>query len=286
MDDLQKIYFRIAQNIRQYRVKNRLNQAILAEHTGLTQSMISRIENEKCHLDIQTAFKIANALGISLETLMFEEDMKEQGTSSIEGKESRIAIERKANRAKEFFPMSKCENTRFYVYYIDEFIEQGTSICKIKKSEIKFEYARHAYLANAILLEEDGPKKRRVTGSVEMDQSYAYGRFFDPERDYSYEIIFYYWRTAREKIYYGGGGLLQCNSKLPTARFCIISRNEIHQKKYGELIELLKIGITDKKEKLNKMDLSNRAVLRLTKDKNAIIFDWLVQNAGLTKNKR
>lgn len=68
MENLRK---RIAGNLRQQRAKYRISQEKLAELTGISQQFICSIETEKANPSIEVMLKIADALGITLNDLVY-----------------------------------------------------------------------------------------------------------------------------------------------------------------------------------------------------------------------
>lgn len=61
----------IAEHLRQYRAKNRISQERLSDLTGISQQFICNIENEKVNPSVETLLKIANALNITLNDLVY-----------------------------------------------------------------------------------------------------------------------------------------------------------------------------------------------------------------------
>lgn len=68
MENLKKI---IASNLRQQRAKNKVSQEKLAELTGISQQFICSIETEKANPSIEVMVKIADALNITLNDLVY-----------------------------------------------------------------------------------------------------------------------------------------------------------------------------------------------------------------------
>ena len=68
MENLRK---RIAGNLRQQRAKYRISQEKLAELTGISQQFICSIETETANPSIEVMLKIADALGITLNDLVY-----------------------------------------------------------------------------------------------------------------------------------------------------------------------------------------------------------------------
>lgn len=61
----------MATNLRQLRAKSKLSQEKLSEMTGISQQFICNIETEKVNPSIETMLKIANALGVKLNDLVY-----------------------------------------------------------------------------------------------------------------------------------------------------------------------------------------------------------------------
>jgi putative transcriptional regulator len=61
----------IADNLRQIRAKKRISQDELAELCGISQQYICKIENEKVNPSILVLVKIANALEITVNDLVY-----------------------------------------------------------------------------------------------------------------------------------------------------------------------------------------------------------------------
>lgn len=57
-------------NLKKIRTEKGITQEDLAKMVGLTQSNISRIENDEVHTSISTAFAIANALECKVDELV------------------------------------------------------------------------------------------------------------------------------------------------------------------------------------------------------------------------
>ncbi len=84
----------VHEKIKEIRSKKGLSTYQLAELTGISQSTISKLENEKRKVDIETLQKIADALEISIEEF-FKEDtdnIKTLGDISKVAKENKIEI--------------------------------------------------------------------------------------------------------------------------------------------------------------------------------------------------
>ncbi|MBS5801885.1 MAG: helix-turn-helix transcriptional regulator [Brachyspira sp.] len=68
MENLKKI---IASNLRLQRAKYKISQEKLAELTGISQQFICSIETEKANPSVEVMVKIADALNITLNDLVY-----------------------------------------------------------------------------------------------------------------------------------------------------------------------------------------------------------------------
>ncbi len=68
MENLRK---KIASNLRQQRAKYKVSQEKLSELTGISQQFICSIETEKVNPSIEVMLKIADALNITLNDLVY-----------------------------------------------------------------------------------------------------------------------------------------------------------------------------------------------------------------------
>ena len=61
-----------------------------------------------------------------------------------------------------------------------------------------------------------------------------------------------------------------------------VSINAISSKRYSELRNLLELNTDEtKSSRLSKRVLSSNAILRLTKERDSLVFDWLKQNVNV-----
>ena len=71
-----KILIAIANNIKQYRAKKKMTQKELAKKSKLSRSYISRVENAKANIYLDTLFQISKGLKIKLSKLVEEKGEK------------------------------------------------------------------------------------------------------------------------------------------------------------------------------------------------------------------
>ena len=60
-----------AENLRQMRAKYKISQEKLAEKSGVSQQHIYKIENEKVKPSVEKLLMIANALGVTVNDLIY-----------------------------------------------------------------------------------------------------------------------------------------------------------------------------------------------------------------------
>lgn len=61
----------IADNIRQYRAKLRITQETLAEKAQISHQYVYKLENERLNPSVDYLLKIAEALGVTLNDLVY-----------------------------------------------------------------------------------------------------------------------------------------------------------------------------------------------------------------------
>lgn len=69
--EINELKKKIAENLRLYRAKNKVTQETLSDLTGISQQFICNIEGEKVNPSVETLVKIANALNITLNDLVY-----------------------------------------------------------------------------------------------------------------------------------------------------------------------------------------------------------------------
>lgn len=69
--EIHELKKKIAENLRLYRAKNKVTQEALSAMTGISQQFICNIEGEKVNPSVETLVKIANALNITLNDLVY-----------------------------------------------------------------------------------------------------------------------------------------------------------------------------------------------------------------------
>ena len=75
----------VGNTIRELRQKHELTIAEVAEQTGISRGMLSKIENAQTATSLDTLAKLASALGISLSTLFRNYNIPEGGAQLVKG---------------------------------------------------------------------------------------------------------------------------------------------------------------------------------------------------------
>lgn len=270
---LDMLYRQIGENITFLRKSKGIIQYALASEIGVSQSMISQYEKAKTKVSLKALKQIADYLDVSLEDLMFKDFQKNEHDEKQE----------ELNFFGSSDPITKCARSTYFLYYIKEI--DGTADIQIGQIIMRINKKESAYSASASL---QFPKVREPCDTIiTMDGSYAYVDYHSYERDFFFHLIFYYHRNATNTYYHGGLGLIQmCDAKgYPITQFCVISRNQISKEKEKELRSYLAITEYSGMPRYKQV-LSSNSILRLAKNRDASLFDWLKKNNYTTYNKK
>lgn len=269
--ELELIYKRVGKNIAYFRKQRGLNQENFANelHIG-GQSLISQYENGK-KLSLEKINCISNYFNIPLEEFLFVQFEKDSTSDHF------IDI------IPQSAPIYKCAGKTYFCYFIKE------------QNDGKSDFSVHISCIEIKIL---GPKtthtaevKLKLAGESEvdalliMDGSYGYIESRDINSDLYLQIVFFYYRTHRNKHYNGGVGLMRGRDEqhlLPICQYCIISKNAIANRHNSKIIKLLQIdvGMQDNEKPSNK-SFSSSAIIRLTKKRDKEVYQWLKKNVNL-----
>ena len=174
--------------------------------------------------------------------------------------------------------ISKCANRTYCGYHIKEQndgdADFNTEIASFEMDVLSAVFQHNA----AVKLFLNGRDHACYNGMMRMDESYAYIVYHDWEKDWFWQLTFYYYRKRQSPRYLGGMAMLQTLDfhLLPTSQLCILSINAIAPKHNADLQRMLKVDPMPKvKTKLSHRDCSSLAILRLTKEKDKRVFLWL-----------
>ena len=267
---MQEIIERAGENIQYLRKKRNMTQEQLAEALSInSQALISQYEHGKKVLTLEKLIEFADFFGIPVEELLFSEFYKRPQNNQVESKEI---------SADENSPIQKCVRRTYYCYYIRE-INNGKkeSIANVVCRRLDILSPTSAYDAPALLYQNSEKQSGYINGQINMDESYAYIKFHDKWKDFYFALSFYYYRQKSSRHYTCGIALMQTveQHNVPISQFCIITSNAISSKRYGDLKKFLQFDFDKKDDRLSNRTISSQSVLRLTKERDAAVYNWL-----------
>lgn len=271
--DLRVLYKRIGKNIFYLRKEKRLTQEKLAEELSIyNQSLISQYEHGKKQLTLEKISEFCDFFDVSLSEMLFS-DFQDR---IKENEELGFAEERISG------PIKKCAGKTYYGYYIGE---QNSGDSSFQSKVVCFELDIFNPISTheaTVKLYPNGRDKPYICGTAHLDETYAYISCHDWEKDSFWHLTFYYHRKRQGSSYQGGAAMLQTLDfhLLPICQLCIISINAISEKRFPELINLLKIDSGERK-RLSNREFSSSSILRLTKGKDKSVFNWLTENVKI-----
>ncbi len=245
MDNFETFAKKIGQNIKYFRKDKKVSQKDLATRVLTTQSNISDYENGK-KLNLTVLFDIAKELDVSIEELLFSENLSE--SNLIE------------------FPISKFMNKTYYCYYLTEM--------QIQCLRLKVYHALDKYHAKVkIKFYDDSDWKE---GILTLDNKFAIvGVQIFPKNKF-YVLTFNYHHDSNSRKYIGGIALLHSVNHIyasPYVQLCAISSNEISMKKQ----DYLKSNFLDAKKVC--FDASNSVFMfKIDSAKDEDYYWWLIKN--------
>lgn len=266
--DLKKIYERVGNNISFLRKKRGFTQDELASEMCIhSQSLVSQYENAKKAMTLEKIKEFCDFFEVSLSDMLFTDFSNTKDNEQIENQS-----------LYNSGPISKCANRTYYGYYIKE-QNNGDADFSTEIASFEIDVLSATSQHNApVRIFLNGRDQTCYNGMIYMDESYAYVVCHDWEKDWFWQLTFYYHRKRQSPRYLGGMAMLQTLDfhLLPTSRLCILSINAIASRHNADLQKMLKVDPMPKaKTKLSYRELSSFAVLRLTKEKDRHVFLWL-----------
>ena len=273
--NLHALYVRLGVNIAYLRKERNLTQEELATALNVhSQSLISQYEHARKALSLERIADFCSYFNVSLEEMLFK-DFSGFESRKTENTDSQITT-----------PIQKCSGRTYYCYYLKEQnkgkFQFTTQIARFEIAVLQSELSHQAPVKLVISSEK---KHNEIDGLLRMDESYAYISCHDESTDFFLGLTFFFFflRLKSEK-YAGGMAFLQTLDYhiLPFSLLCIVSSNAISSKRYPELKKFLEID-TNPNRNINpsKHVFSSKAILRLTKEKDSLVFDWLKQNINI-----
>ncbi len=92
----------IGNTIRELRQKHGLTIAEIADQTGISRGMLSKIENAQTATSLETLVKLANALGVSLSALFRNYNVPEGGAQLVKNGEGMEVVRRGTKRGHTY----------------------------------------------------------------------------------------------------------------------------------------------------------------------------------------
>ena len=266
--DLEKVYERVGNNISFLRKKKGFTQEELAVKMCIhSQSLVSQYENAKKAMTFEKIKEFCDFFEVSLQDMLFTDFSDAKDNKQIE---NRLPC--------NSGPISKCANRTYYGYHIKE-QNDGDADFNTEITSFEMDVLSAVSQHNAaVKLFLNGRDHACYNGMMHMDESYAYIVCHDWEKDWFWQLTFYYYRKRQSPRYLGGMAMLQTLDfhLLPTSQLCILSINAIASKHNADLQRMLKVDPMPKvKTKLSHRDFSSLAILRLTKEKDKRVFLWL-----------
>lgn len=272
--DLHTLYVRLGKNIAYLRKNHELTQEELAAALNInSQALVSQYEHAKKVLSLERIADFCSFFDVSLKDMLFKD---------FSGFESKKSVNADSQLTT---PIQKCAGRTYYGYYLKEQNKDSSQFtAKITRFEIEVLQTELSHQAPVRLFLPNAKSDNGIDGMLYMDESYAYISCHDENTDFFLGLTFFYHRQRQSNKYVGGMALLQTLDYhiLPVSQLCIVSINAISSKRYHELRNLLELNTDEtKSSRLSKRVLSSNAILRLTKERDSLVFDWLKQNVNV-----
>lgn len=271
-DFIDSLYFRVGKNIAFFRKQRGLKQEALGADMKISQTLISQYETAKKRPNLETIQKFCIYFNIPLQKFLFTDFSRDN-----------IGYFNDYSSNEELAPIEKCTNCTYYCYYIKE-QNKGTYdvSSKISYFTVSVLEANTKNSASAMLFFPE--KSHTYNAILKVDDRYAYIESHEFSRDFFFHLTFYYHKSRSNPRYSGGISLMQRfdANELPVSQYCVISINQISEKKQPELIKFLQI-IGKSNIQLPRRRFSSSAVVRLTKTLDKETYDWLRKNNYIQK---
>lgn len=257
-------YRRIGHNIAFLRKERDIKQDSLAMTLNVSQATISQYESATRIPSIERLFAIAEYFNVPIQDLMFGDFKNERAIGN-----------QKSSVVEATDPITNCCKSTFYVYFLKENAQNRQTSVASLTLRVDEPESSHSAKATVSFFGDKGLYPAQLT----MDESYAYIDMHNYNRDFYMHLVFYYYRNKKSFSYNGGLGMLQHFDfkNNPIAQFCVISRNQIAHDKKDDLRSYLKFECVANQPNYKQM-LSSDSIIRLTKSKDAALFDWLKRN--------
>ena len=174
---------RIAAKIKQLREGKGYTQADLAEKTGLSKALLSRIENNRSSPPIGTLAKIAQGLGVAL-SLFFADEEETPRHAVTRAAERREVVRRPGNIGFTYRSISGMKGPHVIDAFVIEhpaasrkiahplFDHPGEELLFVVKGEVNFTYGKetiHLLPGDTIHFDSSFPHKAQNAGEQETE---------------------------------------------------------------------------------------------------------------------
>jgi DNA-binding XRE family transcriptional regulator len=147
----------IGNTVRELRQKHRLTIAEVAEQTGISRGMLSKIENAQTSTSLETLAKLANALGVSLSTLFRNYNVPAGGAQLVKNGAGMEVVRRgtKLGHTYHLLAYDQGPTKRFdpFLITMDDaaevfptFEHPGTEFIYILEGKLEYRHGQQTYL--------------------------------------------------------------------------------------------------------------------------------------------
>ncbi len=143
--------------IRHERVRQELTIAQVAERTGLSRGMLSKIENGQASMSLDSLSRLASALGISMASLFRNLEGREGGAQHIKSGTGMQVVRRGTKRGHTYHLLAYDRGPKklfepFLISLDDEsevfplFEHPGTEFIYMLQGKLEYRHGKHTYL--------------------------------------------------------------------------------------------------------------------------------------------
>ena len=253
---LDKFKNRIGHNIRIIREFKKITQQSLYEHINKSQATLSRYENGKSTMSIDTLYKICQFLDIPIE-IMISKDLSYDDYSYIN-------------------PNKKNKISKDYTHYFEEkmlnlyYLSTSQNNLVIQSDLLTAELVQDNYIPFLFEVKHNSPDKQIYEGSLVLEAQHAYFYFKNKNRNERGLIITYLYPQKNKDTPITLLGLMISIShgyeQRPCTQKCFISSQKID-------LETLKPFL--KMDAQEELFVNSNFITFLTKASDRKIYDWI-----------
>lgn len=146
----------IGRTIKEVRLRFELTLEVLAKRAGISRGMLSKIENAQTMPGLDTLFKIADALGISMSSLFATFDAREQGAQHFKHGEAPEILRTGSTFGYNYFLLARNpeahKNYEPFIITVDDkaepfpfFEHPGTEIVHVMAGRMEYRHGQNTY---------------------------------------------------------------------------------------------------------------------------------------------